>query len=183
MAYSRGVIARIPEGMTLRSPARVLLVAATLLGCVGCDQASKSAARALLAPFTTRSLMHDALRLQLTENAGAFLSLGASLPEHLRFVLFTAATGALLVGLSCAALFARRLDRWKAVALALIAGGGASNLWDRLMDAGRVTDFLNVGIGPLRTGIFNFADMAILGGAILLVWGGRAVAASPPSSL
>jgi signal peptidase II len=28
-------------------------------------------------------------------------------------------------------------------------------------------DFLNVGIGPLRTGIFNVADMAIMTGVIL----------------
>ena len=27
---------------------------------------------------------------------------------------------------------------------------------------GSVIDFLNVGVGPLRTGIFNVADMAIL---------------------
>jgi signal peptidase II len=32
-----------------------------------------------------------------------------------------------------------------------------------------VTDFLNVGIGPLRTGIFNLADMAIMAGALLLI--------------
>jgi signal peptidase II len=31
-----------------------------------------------------------------------------------------------------------------------------------------VVDFLNVGIGPLRTGIFNVADMAITAAAILL---------------
>jgi signal peptidase II len=33
-----------------------------------------------------------------------------------------------------------------------------------------VTDFLNVGIGNLRTGIFNIADMAIMTGALLLLW-------------
>jgi len=32
-----------------------------------------------------------------------------------------------------------------------------------------VVDFLNVGIGPLRTGIFNLADVAILSGAALVV--------------
>jgi signal peptidase II len=51
-------------------------------------------------------------------------------------------------------------------------------LLDRLMDKGRVTDFLNVGIGSMRTGIFNFADMAILGGVVLLMAGYRAAAAS-----
>lgn len=34
---------------------------------------------------------------------------------------------------------------------------------------GRVIDFLNVGIGSLRTGIFNVADMAILAGVGILI--------------
>jgi signal peptidase II len=54
-------------------------------------------------------------------------------------------------------------------------------LIDRLIYDGRVTDFLNVGIGPLRTGIFNLADMAILAGALLLVL--KTGAASTPRSM
>jgi len=34
-----------------------------------------------------------------------------------------------------------------------------------------VVDFLNVGIGPLRTGIFNVADLAITAGAVVLIAG------------
>lgn len=60
-----------------------------------------------------------------------------------------------------------------AMAVALVAAGGTGNLLDRLMNKGLVTDFLNVGIGSLRTGIFNVADMAILVGTILLVAGYR----------
>jgi signal peptidase II len=33
-----------------------------------------------------------------------------------------------------------------------------------------VIDFLNVGIGSLRTGIFNVADMAIMLGVFLLLF-------------
>jgi signal peptidase II len=33
-----------------------------------------------------------------------------------------------------------------------------------------VTDFLNLGIGPLRTGIFNVADVALTVGALALVF-------------
>ena len=32
-----------------------------------------------------------------------------------------------------------------------------------------VIDFLNVGIGPVRTGVFNVADMAIMAGAGMAV--------------
>jgi signal peptidase II len=153
----------------MRSVSRVLVVALTLFGCIGCDQASKSVARTFLGSGITESFLHGLLRLQLVDNSGAFLSLGASLSVHLRFALFTVAVGALLSGLVWAVLFARWLDSWRIVALALVAGGGISNLIDRLTDNGRVTDFLNAGIGSLRTGIFNLADMAILAGALLFL--------------
>jgi signal peptidase II len=153
----------------MRSIPRFFVVMITLCCCVGCDQVSKSAARTLLASGVTESLFADSLRLQLVQNPGAFLSLGGSLPEQLRFTLFTAAAAVLLIGLVCASLFARRLGPARVIPLALVAGGGISNLIDRLVFDGRVTDFLNVGIGSFRTGIFNVADMAILAGALLLI--------------
>jgi signal peptidase II len=52
-------------------------------------------------------------------------------------------------------------------AVSLIAGG-ASNLVDRFLYDGRVVDFLNFGIGNLRTGILNIADLSIVGGVIVL---------------
>ena len=52
--------------------------------------------------------------------------------------------------------------------LLLFLAGGVSNLIDRVT-LGRVIDFLNVGIGPLRTGIFNIADMAIIAGVVILI--------------
>jgi signal peptidase II len=81
-----------------------------------------------------------------------------------------------------ASLFARRLGPARFVALSLVAGGGISNLIDRFLYDGRVTDFLNVGIGSLRTGIFNLADMAILAGALLLILRRGAPTPTPPSN-
>jgi signal peptidase II len=156
------------------------MVTLTLLSCVGCDQVSKSAARSLLASGVTESFFAGALRLQLVENPGSFLSLGASLPEPVRFILFIGAVGLLVLAILYAALFAKRLDQGRSIALALLAGGGLSNLLDRLIYAGRVTDFLNIGIGVLRTGIFNLADMAIIAGATLLVLTYRRSTRVPP---
>jgi signal peptidase II len=163
----------------MRNLQRFAVVTLTLLSCVGCDQMSKTSARSLLASGNAQSYLGDSLRLQLVENPGSFLSLGASLPEHFRFALFTAAVAALLLGLVAASLFVRRLEPWRVIALALVAGGGISNLIDRLMYEGRVTDFLNVGIGGVRTGIFNVADMAIMSGALLLLWKMRSTKADP----
>ncbi len=94
-------------------------------------------------------------------------------------MIFTGAVALLLLGLVFAALFARRLDRIRFIALTLVAGGGMSNLIDRLMFHGRVTDFLNVGLGSLRTGIFNVADMTILAGALLMLLKQRADGRTP----
>ena len=46
--------------------------------------------------------------------------------------------------------------------------GGASNWVDRVV-RGSVIDFINVGYGPLRTGIFNVADVAIMLGVGIVV--------------
>jgi signal peptidase II len=61
--------------------------------------------------------------------------------------------------------------RWPTLALVgitLFIAGGSSNLLDRLT-RGSVIDFMNVGFGPLRTGVFNVADMAIMLGAGLVI--------------
>ena len=57
---------------------------------------------------------------------------------------------------------------WLLIGTGLVLAGGASNWMDRLV-RGSVVDFLNVGVGPLRTGIFNVADMAIMLGLTVLL--------------
>jgi signal peptidase II len=48
-----------------------------------------------------------------------------------------------------------------------LVGGGACNLLDRIA-YGRVVAFMKVGVGWLRTGIFNVADMALMMGAAIV---------------
>ena len=57
------------------------------------------------------------------------------------------------------------------IGLSLVAGGGVGNLIDRVINNGAVTDFVRLGIGPLRTGMFNVADVAIVVGVVtILLW-------------
>ena len=119
-----------------------------------------------LAPRLT--FLADTLRLQYSENSGAFLGLGAGLDPGVRFWLFTVAVGILLVVI-LGMLFTRNgVTRPEAAGLTLIGAGGFSNWIDRLLNDGVVIDFLNVGLGGLRTGIFNLADLAITGGVLFL---------------
>jgi signal peptidase II len=52
--------------------------------------------------------------------------------------------------------------------LALVTGGALGNLYDRVMSARGVVDFIDVGIGATRFWTFNIADVGISAGAILL---------------
>jgi len=54
-------------------------------------------------------------------------------------------------------------------AVALLFAGGVGNLIDRVTSGGSVVDFIKLGIGPVRTGIFNVADVAITVGALILL--------------
>ena len=64
-------------------------------------------------------------------------------------------------------------------AMVLIAAGGMGNLVDRVLRDGRVIDFMNLGLGPVRTGIFNVADVQIMVGLGLLLLGRRRVEPGP----
>jgi len=154
---------------------RLLLIAPILFSCVGCDQASKSAARKYLAHSAPISYFCDILRLQYAENKGAFLSFGSGLPEDLRFWALVVFTGIAAAGFLFFVLGKRALNPYFAASAALIAAGGAGNLIDRVANHGAGIDFLNLGIGPLRTGVFNFADVAILAGAGILIFAGRGI--------
>jgi signal peptidase II len=113
-----------------------------------------------------RSFLADTFRLEYAENTGAFLSLGADWPRPVRTAVFGVGNALLL------ALFVVAMRRaWPArtlLGVALVVAGGASNVLDRIIH-GTVIDFINVGIGPLRTGIFNVADMAIMLGVGIVI--------------
>jgi signal peptidase II len=146
---------------------RWCLIVLLVTGTVGCDRVTKHIATQKLAGLPTQSYLADTLRLGYAENVGGFLSVGANLSAPVRTIIFTAATGVLLV-LLIAAAWRNGWERWRTVALSLFIAGGASNWIDRFT-TGMVVDFLNVGIGSLRTGVFNVADMAIMAGVALLL--------------
>ena len=114
--------------------------------------------------------MKDAVRLHYIRNSGAFLSMGASWPAQVRTVVFTVGVTVVVAGIFIYLLFASSISMASLIGLSLICGGGFGNLIDRIAYDGAVVDFLNLGIGPLRTGIFNIADVAVLTGAILVLW-------------
>jgi len=148
---------------------RLLLILFVLVACVGCDQSTKMYAEAKLPRVQPLSLLSDTVRLQVTHNEGSFLSLGASAPKAWRLATLRVGVSAMLLALLAYALFVRAGRASFIFALALVLAGGSSNLIDRFVNDGYVVDFINLGAGPVRTGIFNVADIAITAGALLLL--------------
>ena len=141
----------------------VIAIAAT----ISCDRATKHIAATTLVGAPSQSFLADLVRLEYVENTGGFLSLGSELPLAVRTGLFTVGTGLALLGTVVGAILFR-WSGWPLLGLTLFVAGGASNWLDRVV-RGSVIDFINVGIGSLRTGIFNVADVAIMLGVAIVV--------------
>ena len=150
--------------------ARKILLFAIIATCVGCDQATKSLATHHLQDSGPISAFGGTIRLQYAENPGGFLSLGAHMDPVLRLFVFVVVVVAMLAVLGIYILKSREVTPSEMLAVALVLGGGIGNLVDRVL-FGFVRDFANVGFGPIRTGVFNFADVAITAGALLLLVG------------
>jgi signal peptidase II len=146
-----------------------VLVVGITLACAGCDHLSKNLAREELADGRIHTVLGGALSFRYTENPGGMLSMGSGLSPEVRFSVFTVGVGIMLMGMLAAATLAAKFGMLERASLSLIVGGGLGNLIDRVRHGGVVTDFLTIGIGALRTGIFNAADVAVVAGGVLLV--------------
>jgi signal peptidase II len=115
-----------------------------------------------------KSYLNDIFRLVYAENTGAFLSLGSGMNDNLRYWVLAVVPVLVLLYIFFHVLTAKNLHIVQQAAFGFILGGGLSNIYDRIME-GRVVDFMNMGFGTLRTGIFNVADMSIMLGLFLMV--------------
>jgi signal peptidase II len=134
-------------------------------GVVAADQLAKLAMITALRPGEQR-VITDFFSLVLAFNTGAafsFLRDVAGWPRYL-FSAVAVAAGALIIWL-----LRRGGDGWYCAGLALILGGAAGNLWDRVT-LGHVVDFLLFHWDGWYYPAFNVADCAITVGAALLIF-------------
>jgi signal peptidase II len=147
---------------------RLWFLPALLLFAVSSDQITKFFARSLLISSREISFLYGLVKFSLVENHGGFLGIVSDLPAGLRFFFLNICVALLLlVCLIYLLWFSGRNCRTR-IPVAFITGGGFSNLLDRLIGNGGVTDFMILGTGYLQTGIFNLADVFILFGSFLL---------------
>ncbi len=139
---------------------------AALFIALALDRASKLWAELALDLYEPVPVIGELFRLTLGYNTGVafgMFSNGGRWPLVI--------TGIVIVGL--AIWFATTLRQGQfpplaGAAIGLLLGGAIGNFVDRLSD-GRVTDFLDVGLGSLRWPTFNLADSFILVGLALLM--------------
>lgn len=155
-----GPAERRPQRWTRTAPWIAVGIA---VGVVAADQLSKLWAEQALTPGERTPLLGDLLGVQLVYNPGAAFSVGAGATW-----IFTVLAG---IGVVVALWFAWRVrSRPWAICLGLLLGGAITHFADRLLrppsfGQGHVVDF----IAYFDWFIGNVADIAIFGGAVMLL--------------
>lgn len=147
---------------------RTITLLLILISNVGCDQITKNIIRARIDYNEQIDVMGSFLTLTKVENSGAFLSIGDSLPQPLKILLFTVVPVVLLLSVLVFSLFKKDTTDLTLLGICFIAGGGIGNIYDRLV-YGSVTDFLHIDFVIFQTGIFNMADISIMTGFFIVV--------------
>ncbi len=148
---------------------RILVIAAIISINIGCDQSTKYLAKKHLPRAMTIQVIDNIFILQYAENRGGFLSMFSSLPKTLRLIFLSIIPLLSLILMTYYIIASRELSSIFIFALSCIIGGGLSNIADRIINE-HVIDFMNIGIGVVRSGIFNFADLSIMAGTVMIIW-------------
>ena len=151
----------------MKNKNRIVLTLLVLLCNFSLDRITKLLAVHFLEGEETISFFYNTVVLKYTENTGAFLSIGSDWPDSLKYIfMIIIPIGVCLYGLYYCAF--KLEDKYLVIIIVSIIGGGLGNLFDRLVYDFHVVDFLNFGIGSLRTGILNVADMSVTFGVFFL---------------
>ena len=159
-----------------------LLWIVTLLAA---DFVSKAMAEAWLRGRGMVEVVGRIFVLVYTENHGAFLGMGNAIEGFPWILLFVILPLGVVIAV-IAILMKRRPSNALLWGYILIIAGGIGNLSDRIFREGMVRDFLNFGVGRLRTGVLNIADLYVTIGAVLLIivtgfsGSGKSAPADPP---
>ncbi len=137
-----------------------------------------------LYPGESKPVISDVLHLTLVENPG--IAFGIDPGESLRdlILIITILT---CIGFLAYLIFAKNADNKVRISVALILGGAAGNLFDRIfygffynyapLFQGKVVDFLDIRLFRIfifdnihGNYVFNFADISILAGVFILIY-------------
>ncbi len=151
----------------MNSPSRLRWLWLTL-AIVLLDRSTKAWFETQTAEGWRRELIHHLIYLVHSRNPGiAFGVLSDSASPATRILLIVGSLVVIAV-LAWVLLASQTGGALAAAGLALLLGGAAGNVTDRIVH-GAVTDFLEVWLGAYRWPAFNVADSAITIGAALIL--------------
>lgn len=154
--------------MFLRRKNYILLALGTFFVNYFLDRTTKYIAVAYLKNKMPINIFNDLIILVYAENTGAFLSFGSNLNIYIKYIILLIIPIIVCVfGLIYLMIKEERF--YRVIILGSIIGGGIGNLTDRLCNNFTVIDFINFGIGNIRTGILNIADISVTFGIIILL--------------
>lgn len=143
------------------------IILSVLFFTIYSDQYTKSVAKNFLENQEIISVNSGLIVFSYVENNAGFLGILKGMPGYIQFFLLNICVAIIL--LYCLYYLFSRKNRTilHTFSLVVLTGGGMSNLIDRIINNGKVIDFMQFGIGSAKTGILNLADMYILTGSFL----------------
>ncbi len=149
---------------------KIILFCCSSLTLISWDRATKEMAKEHLKDKAAISYFNDGFRLEYVENTGAALSIGDDLSKAASFWLLSMIPLALLAAASVYVIRNSNEMSWmKLFSFSLVIAGGLGNIFDRIIFDRHVTDFMIISFKNLHTGIFNFADVFVTAGAVMLL--------------
>jgi len=132
------------------------------------DQVTKALVRANLPLYASRTIIPGFMDFTHVPNSGVAYGLLQNLnfPFKTTLIALIAATAVISVGLYAASIARHQIVA--RIGLALIIGGAAGNLIDRVV-TGSVVDFVDVYWGSWHFWVFNVADTAISAGVAVMI--------------
>lgn len=153
----------------MKSLTKILLISLSVLFLAGCDLAFKEVAKVEFNGQPAKSYLGGTLQFVYVENSGGMLNFGGNLSKDARFLIFTIFVGLMLITLFVYVLVKKDLLGWYIFAFILILGGGMGNVLDRIINDGKVVDFIILRLFGFHTGIFNIADVFVTVGISVLI--------------
>jgi len=141
---------------------------ATAAGIFALDRLTKWIIESRVSFFDTHKVIPGFFDIIHSENRGVAFGIFNDSTSVWRTTLLVAASLAAVIMVAGMLWNAQRLERRSLWGFALILGGAAGNVFDRIV-WGRVTDFLLVYVGSYQWPAFNIADSAIVVGSGLLL--------------
>jgi signal peptidase II len=133
-----------------------------------CDRASKAWVEIHVPAGWRREIIPNFFYFVHSRNPGIAFSIFADSSSTAKRILLILGSLAIIAVIAWLLIASSDLSRLNATGLALLLGGAAGNVTDRIIH-GSVTDFIEVWLGSYGWPAFNIADSALTVGAILVI--------------